>query len=127
MSPFSSAELYFVPSSSSPPNEGALLRTATGIPSPAGVPATKRNSPPLFTSTASQPGEQPATSRTAPAGASTTRLMRPAPPSSGPGRPAWWGRARRLGVVDAGDPIADVGHRGHAGQRALPATGVVHV
>src|SRR5690348_10545276 len=64
-SPASSVEEKSPPPSSFPENSGALARSPGGITSPDGVPATKRNSPPLLTSTAPEPVEQP-TRRAAP-------------------------------------------------------------
>src|SRR3954471_7318034 len=119
-SPASSVEENAVPSSSVPENSGAVCRSSTGTTSPAAVPATKRNSPPLLTSTASpwpllQPlSSSPAAARSTDADLRTGHRVR----VGGPGR---------LGVLDPDQPVVLVDQRGDAGQGALPLAGVVQV
>jgi hypothetical protein len=80
------------PSSSLPENSGAVSRCPSGITSPAGVAATYRNSPPLFTSTASGPLVQPV--RTAAAVSSARNARRTITPL-GPHQEASHRPARR--------------------------------
>src|SRR3712207_7406044 len=96
MSSSSSPESNPPPSSRVPENSGALARSASGMTSPAGVPATNRNSPPLLTSTALAPVLQPA--RSSPASASGAAALRT-------GHRVGVGGPGRLGVLQPDQPV----------------------